>query len=417
MRANAFLSRKSLKQLQEMNAGARFSIQIFFFVNFVLCFSQNLNADVCTPVTKSTKYILKENEKVSDILRQFKLEPIFGETGILERILKQNNVEDQDQIQPGTEISIPFSCEEEIDGWRIIDRGGDRLITLDRIDTKTLLIETDPNKKALDIIDGDIPKEQQIDLEKTGMGDEVSEALRYRMICEGEWTGTECITRYSTLYIIGGAWYNRYDGTDATTNASGVLLSKLNPEIGFGWNNYWTDNFRTSLGYSVTNKEIHPEVRERPIEQRKKVVNNVSLEAKLETGPYGLTAGIYQTEKLFYRFFQQNIALNDDGGVVVNAVPILVFRGALSYMFHQAGKYRFDGELGYSYLQGTKTSGYDVKPGLATDISVTTQHNRVKEYIFGTFKYEKSQQDTGILIQDAQEIGIKFGYAWKLKDW
>jgi hypothetical protein len=48
---------------------------------------------------------------------------------------------------------------------------------------------------------------------------------------------------------------------------------------------------------------------------------------------------------------------------------------------------------------------------------MTVTHDRVKEYIFGTMKYELSQQDTDILSQKAAELGFKFGYAWKLKDW
>lgn len=403
-----------------MTVTGRLIIQVFLcaIVISILCISQNLYADVCTPLIKSTKYIVKENEAISDVLKKFKLEPVLGEGGSLEKILKQNNIQEQEQIAVGTEVSLPFSCEEETNGWKLIDRGGDRLIRLESVKTNTENLETnlEGGKNAMGIINGDSETGKTDGGDGTNSG-EISEALRYRMICEGEWTGAECITRYSTLFLLGGTWYNRYDGTDATTGASGVLLSKLNPEIGFGWTNYWFPNFRTTLSFSIINNEIHEEVRERPIEQRKKMVNSINAEMKYEFGTIGITLGMAQTEKLFYRFFQQNIILNDDGGVVVNAVPILLFRGAVSYMFYQAGKYRFDGEMGFSHLQGGKTSGYDVTPGQATDLSFTVQHDRVKEYIFGTIKYEKSHQDTDILIQDAQEVGLHFGYAWKLKDW
>ncbi len=402
-----------------MTVTGRLFIRSFLFSVFLMmCISQNLNADVCTPLTKSTKYIVQNNEKISDVLKKFKLEPVFGEGGNLEKILAQQNVQDEDRISAGTEVALPFSCEQDVTVWKLIDRGGDRLVRLEKVSSKVNMNESDKesSRNAIDIINRDSPTEKDIGGDGTNSG-EISEALRYRMICEGEWTGTECITRYSTLFVLGGMWYNRYDGTDATTNASGVLLSKLNPELGFGWTNYWFPEFRTTLSFSLINNDIHPEVRERPIEQSKKVITSINAEAKYEVGPYGFTFGIGQTEKLFYRFFQQNIILNNDGGVVVNAVPILFLRGAVSYMFYQAGKYRFDGEVGYSYLQGGKTSGYDVTPGRATDFSITVQHDRIKEYIFGTLKFEKSHQDTDILIQDAQEIGIKFGYAWKLKDW
>ena len=102
---------------------------------------------------------------------------------------------------------------------------------------------------------------------------------------------------------------------------------------------------------------------------------------------------------------------------MVNAVPLIDFHTSVSYMFHQSGKYRFDGEVGLSSILGASTSGYNVTPGAAFDFGFTVQHDRIKEYLFGTVKYELSQQDTDILLQKASELGFTFGYAWKLKDW
>lgn len=396
---------------------------IILFLNIfliILTFATNANAEVCTPVNKPTKFVVSESDQIAKVLKIYQLEPVLGEGGTLEKVLQDNNLVNQDLIDPGTEVVLPFSCEEQTNGWKMLDRGEDRLITLEKIDLKDKAIGTetiDSSQKTIDILNNDVPTDPQVDTDSVAPDGEISEALRYRMICDGEWTGTECITRYSTLYVLGGAWYNRYDGTDATTGGQGVLLSKLNPELGFGWSNYWYENFRTDLGLSVINNEIHPEVRERPIEQNKKQVTSVFANMRFETGKWGFTFGLVQTEKLFYRFSTQNIVLFDDGGVVVNAVPILIYRAGGSYMFHQTGKYRFDAEFALLSLQATNTSGYNVSPGSGWDISVTVQHDRVKEYLFGTLKYEESHQDTDILLQKAKELGIKFGYAWKLKDW
>ncbi len=402
-------------------------VKLFFVTTLIVFgFLQKSNADVCTPVSKPTKYIVKKSDHIAEILRTFKLEPVFGTGGTLEKLLKVNNLPNQNVIQPGDEITLPFSCEEQTNGWRMLDRGEDRIITLEAFEYKKnvsisvapAVIPREQKNEAIEIIQNDVASGEQVDTQAEGApSEEMSEALRYRMICDGEWTGTECITRYSAIYVLGGAWYNRYDGVDATTNGEGTLLSKLNPELGFGWHNYWFENFRTNLGFSYLNNEIHPEVRERPIEQSKKGIASVFADARYETGPFGFSLGLSQTEKLFYRFTKEFIVLFEDGGVVVNAVPILVFRGAFSYMFHQSGKYRFDAELGLLSLQGASTSGYEVKPGTGFDISLSVQHDRVKEYVFGTLKYEVSQQDTQILLQKSSELGIKFGYAWKLKDW
>ena len=147
------------------------------------------------------------------------------------------------------------------------------------------------------------------------------------------------------------------------------------------------------------------------------MLNTFSVNAKFEVGKWGFRAGLSQRERLFYRFVKENIVLFDDGGVVVNAVPLIDLHSSVSYMFQQSGKYRFDGEVGLTSILGASTSGYNVTPGTAFDIGFTVQHDRIKEYLFGTVKYELSQQDTDILLQKASELGFAFGYAWKLKDW
>lgn len=392
---------------------------LLFFI-----FTANINAaEICTPVIKPTRYSIQSGEDLYSILKNFKLEPVSGSGGSLEVLQKINNMAQQTTAEPGTEVIIPFKCEEQLIGWRTINKGSYRLITSERIDkdtAKDLSINTETlgaDEKTIDILNDQMPGDAAADAKEGETSEDISEALRYRMICEGEWTGTECITRYSTLFILGSAWYNRYDGTDRTTGGQGVLLSKLNPEIAFGWNNYWTENFRTELQFSIINNALQPEARERPISQDKKILNTFSAGIRYEVSKWGYKIGIEQRERLFYRFFAENIVLFEDGGVTVNAIPLVDLHASVSYMFHQAGKFRFDGAVGLVSILPGSTSGFEVNPGTAYNISGTVQHDRVQEYLFGTVKYEMSQQDTTIELQKAAELGFTFGYAWKLKDW
>jgi hypothetical protein len=388
-----------------------------------LIFLQQTHAEVCSKIAKPVKYSIRSGEDFYSILKNFGLDPVIGAGGSLDRLQTINKLVDQTSVEAGTEILIPFTCEEQLVGWRVIDKGPYRLITSEKIDKSTVpsgKVKTEnigPDDKTADILNKAMPGDD-VDLDNVGDNTaDVSEALRYRMICDGEWTGTECITRYSTLYVTGGAWYNRYDGVDRTTGGAGTLLSKLNPEVGFGWSNYWSESFRTDFSFSIINNEIHPEVRERPIEQSKKTLNTLNAHARYEVGRWGVKAGITQRERLFYRFADIQFVCINDCGVVVNAVPVLDLHAGLAYMIHQKGKFRFDGELNFVSMQSTNTSGYEVTPGTALEVGATVSHDRVKEYIFGTMKYEMSQQDTTILAQKAAELGFKFGYAWKLKDW
>jgi hypothetical protein len=384
---------------------------------------QNINAEVCTKVIKPVKYSIQSGEDFFSILKNFELNPVMGSGGSLEQLQKINHFEGQTSVQAGTEVVIPFKCEEQIMGWRVIDRGEYRLITSTKLEktpggNKVKSESMSPDGKTKDILNKAMPGEEGVDLDEVkGDNTDVSDALRYRMICEGEWTGTECISRYSAMYITGAAWYYRNDGTDKTTGDNGVLLSKLNPEIGFGWTQYWNANWRTDLNVAVMNNDIQPEAREVPIEQSKKILNSLTADVRYETGRWGAKAGISQHDRLFYKFNRVNILLPFDGGVVVQAVPVIDYHVGVSYMIKQMGKFRFDTELTFMSLTSTNTSGYVVQPGTGYEISGRITHDRVKEYLFGTVSYGMSQQNTDILLLKTTELAFKFGYAWKLKDW
>ena len=393
---------------------------------------QNSGADVCTPIKKPTKYLVKKSDYIASILRLLDLEPVFGNNGSLSKLIKINNLPNIDVIEPGMEIQIPFPCEEKAVAWNLLDRDQDRLITLEKASVnsssssafKTNTEETvvvppieKVEQKTIEILNEDKVTGPEVSTDGAPSEDKVSEALRYRMICDGEWTGTECITRYSVVYLAGIGSYYRYDGIDATTNDSAVLLSKFNPGINLGWANYWFENFKTDLGFSINYLSINEEARGRPIDQDKKMISNLYAFAKYEVGEFGFSGGVSQADKVFYRFFKENIVIFNDGGVTVQLVPITKLRGAVSYLLRQDGKYRFDVEAGFYSLSSGKSSGYDVSPGSGWDITLSVQHDRVKEYVFGALVFGKSQQDTTIEKQVQTDLSLVFGYAWKLKDW
>ena len=393
---------------------------------------QNSGADVCTPIKKPTKYLVKKSDYIASILRLLDLEPVFGNNGSLSKLIKINNLPNIDVIEPGMEIQIPFPCEEKAIVWNLLDRDQDRLITLEKASVnsssssafKTNTEETvvvppieKVEQKTIEILNEDKVTGPEVSTDGAPSEDKVSEALRYRMICDGEWTGTECITRYSVVYLAGIGSYYRYDGIDATTNDSAVLLSKFNPGINLGWANYWFENFKTDLGFSINYLSINEEARGRPIDQDKKMISNLYAFAKYEVGEFGFSGGVSQADKVFYRFFKENIVIFNDGGVTVQLVPITKLRGAVSYLLRQDGKYRFDVEAGFYSLSSGKSSGYDVSPGSGWDITLSVQHDRVKEYVFGALVFGKSQQDTTIEKQVQTDLSLVFGYAWKLKDW
>lgn len=397
----------------------------------------------CSPLVKTTKYQIQKGEHAAAVLRKFGLEPVFGNRGSMNDLLKLNNFKNPDVIDPGTVVNLPFQCEEEVKPFKVVqDEKEFRRITWEKV-----LLTSEPAvaapeaiappplepPKPADKFDEIVakPAEQQIqDVEAAEKSqDTISEALRYRMICEGEWTGSECITRYSAIFATLGGYNNRYDGVDSRAapgaQKDGLLLSKLNLAAGFGWNNYWNENVKTVLYAELQNNQMLPDIKSVPIEGGDRLLTSLQAEVRYEKGNWGVGLGFRQFDKLYYVFNFQNLVLgsictvNDVSlcGVNVYSANVSSLFFDVSYMIHQAGKFRFDTELKYFTLASTKVSNVDVYSGSGQSIDFSVTHDRIEEYLKGTLRYAMSSQDTSIETQNAKEIALLFTYSWKLKDW
>lgn len=394
---------------------------------------------VCSPVVKTTRYKILKGEHAAAVLRKFGLEPVFGNKGSMNDLLKVNNFQNPDVISPGKVITLPFHCEEEVKPYQIVqDEKEFRRVTWDLVpEVKPTPAAPEPaapqsaapEDKFSEIVAK--PADQQIqDVEAAEKSqDNISEALRYRMICEGEWTGSECITRYSAIFANIGGYNNRYEGVDSNAapgaQKDGLLLSKLNLAAGFGWNNYWNENVKTVLYAELQNNQMLPDIKSVPIEGGDRLLTSLQAEARYEKGNWGFGLGFRQFDKLYYVFNFQNLILgsictvNDVSlcGVRVYSANVSSLFFDISYMLYQAGKFRFDTELKYFTIASTKVSNVDVEAGSGQSIEFSVTHDRIEEYLKGTLRYAMSSQDTSIETQNAKELALLFTYSWKLKDW
>ena len=397
---------------------------------------------VCSPVVKTTKYRMLKGDYPAAVLRKFGLEPVFGNKGSMNVLLKINKFKNPDLVDPGTVITLPFDCEQEVAPFKVVVNEKDyREITTEKVPLTEVKAEAPPAEPlpvvaplekpdTFNQIVGKPAEEQMQDVEAGSKSqDNISEALRYRMICEGEWTGSECITRYSAIFANLGGYNNRYDGVDSNAapgaQKDGLLLSKLNLAAGFGWNNYWNENVKTILYAELQNNQMLPDIKSVPIEGGDRLLTSLSAEARYEKGNWGIGVGLRQFDKLYYVFNFANLILgsictvNDVSqcGVVVYSANVSSLFVDLSYMIHQAGKFRFDTELKYFTLAPTKVSNVDVSAGSGKSLEFSVTHDRIEEYLKGTVRYSMSSQDTSIETQNAKELALLFTYSWKLKDW
>ena len=172
-----------------MSVPKYFLLIILIFLAFV----QETNADVCTPLNRTTKYVVKKSETIASVLRTLGLEPVFGSGGNLQKLLEVNNLKNPNLIEPGTEIVIPFTCEEQVLGWKLFNREEDRLILLEKPDFTPPSTDsenqnsteespiTPPAQKieqnTIDIIDQDRPPEPQISTDGAPPEETVSDPL------------------------------------------------------------------------------------------------------------------------------------------------------------------------------------------------------------------------------------------------
>ncbi len=400
------------------------AIFVTILLSFNVPWAQNIDTSNCSDLKRKTKYKVEKGDHVAAILRALNLQPVFGNSGSYKRFLALNDLQNPDLIEPNMELELPFQCEEEVMAWHTVERETDRLITRNQ---KLFVAKTelepikDESAQTLAIINSN-------DASTSAGPDSISEALRYRMICEGEWNGSECITRYSTLFASFGGSYNRYDGVDpaVTSNNKGLLLSRLNPTISLGWMNYWTENFSTQLSARFENSELLPEAREIPIESSSRtLLGSYQLGIKYEKGYWGVGLGYLQMDKIFYRFRFSGLSepcLSPDAsfegcGVFAHTASIPTYYVSLDYLLYQAGKFRNDISLSYLHLGGAATGGFKINEGQGYSINYKITHDRVTEYLFGEINFTYLSQDTSIELQSMRHLGFKLGYAWKLKDW
>lgn len=398
----------------------------------------------CSPLIKTTKYRMLKGDYPAAILRKFGLEPVFGNNGSMNQFLKINNLKNPDLIEPGLIVNLPFNCEQQVSSFKVIlDEKEFRFVTTEKVLVTEVAatpeivapvqvvapLLAEPTDTFSQIVTK--PAADQIqDTEAANKSqDNMSEALRYRMICEGEWTGSECITRYSAIFASFGGYNNRYDGVDSNAapgaQKNGLLLSKLNMAAGFGWNNYWNENVKSVLYAELQNNQMLPDIKSVPIDGGDRLLTSLSAEGRYEVGNWGIGLGFRQFDKLYYVFNFSNLILgsictvNDVSqcGVQVYSANVSSFFVDLSYMIHQSGKFRFDTELKYFTLAPTKVSNVDVYSGSGQSIEFSVTHDRIEEYLRGSLRYAMASQDTSIETQNSKELSLFFTYSWKLKDW
>lgn len=400
--------------------------------------SNPVSSGACGPIVKKATYKMQKGDYPAAVLRKFGLEPVFGRSGSMNALLKINSLKNPDVVEPGAVLTLPFSCEQQVQSFKVISENQEsRLLSSEKIvpsmtESVAVSAPIQASDKFTQIVSNPAQEadQQALDVEATSKSqDNISEALRYRMICEGEWTGSECITRYSALFVNLGGYNNRYDGIDASPTpgkpSQGLLLSKLNLAGGFGWNNYWNENVKTVLYAELQNNQMLPDIKNIPIEGGNRLLTSLQAEARYEKGSWGLGLGFRQLDKLYYVFnfdalIQGSFCNANDVsqcGVRVYSASVSSLFFDVSYMIHQAGKFRFDTELKYFTLGATKVSNVDVGSGSGQSIEFSITHDRVAEYLKGTLRYAMSSQDTSIETQNAKELALLFTYSWKLKDW
>lgn len=457
-------------------------VNLFALVMTLLMTSTALSYDInCDPLKTPIKYKFEKNDHVAAVLRKFKLEPVFGRNKFLEKTLKLNNMKKADSISTGDSLFLPFPCEQEAQKWTlttgdssdyrwvvaarsavvmesapavgttaseiksVLDQPKSGAETAAAAMTKAAVEagsspaeEKDMDSRLKEIIS---PPKKEVDPEsvqgkldqlekqkKDGTKkEEVSDALRYRMICEGEWDGDQCIPRISILYASLSGWFNRYDGTDpsVSVNNQGVLLSRFNPELTLGWSHYWLKNVKSRFQASFKKNSMLPEAREVPIEQDEKVLTDFLAEIRYETGVWGFGLGFKQFDKLFYRFRFSGLSTPCIGGgsgfsgcgIFVHAASVSMFYANASWLFYQAGKLSSDLLFTMGYLGSSNTAGWVIDSGTAWNLEFRVQHDRIQEFLFGSISYGQQLQNTSIEQQKASELGLTVGYAWKLKDW
>lgn len=216
-------------------------------------------------------------------------------------------------------------------------------------------------------------------------------------------------SQYTLLSVAPLFSFSRLDATDNTNGSHATMGSALNLGLEFGWQQFWSELFQTSLNLNAKS-ETFTATSSLPINNSTQVYGGIDLEAKTgrETSLQGLVhLGVEQAP--FIR--GASVGVNTIDAIAIPDVGV-----GISLPIYNSQIFSFKFEPTVDYLAPATTAFYNVQSGYTVMGKFTLEqksqdswdHKRLSANLF--FSY--GNQNTTLTNQTVQELGASLNFSF-----
>jgi hypothetical protein len=300
----------------------------------------------------AARYVVKNQETLSQIAHQSISGPVFGDNGSLHKLLALNpEIKNPDVIFPGQEIELPtHSTQTEV-------------TVIPQTKTSGAIPElSSARKPAAEVIEDDLPQHVQI-------------ALGYH--------------------------FQTFNSTDVSNGSSAKLFTSHDLEFNGTWSQDWSDRFSSFFQFGFQKLDFEPS-------------NNASKSiSNTEQAPahFSLGADFHLSHKITFRTvasYGQELFTGSQNGssISIDSVFVPSFSEEIIFSAYQRGRTSIGLEGGASYLLHSAASGYTVNSGYAVNGALFLNQNfghENKDALTLLVGYENRTQNTSLIHQSVSD--------------
>ncbi len=401
-------------------------MSVKFTTFFVLIFAfSSLSYAKCTSLNEKIYYLIKKGDHIAKVLRGFNLVPIFCTDCSLASLLKINNYENKDLIQPKDEVALPFRCKEDYMHFQMTEIKNKKFLMFKQNTYEAILsskTEFDPSVGIISIpmpsVNLPTPKSSTptykqivVSSRSTGYLVENGQNDFAKIDCNGYWNlaDNKCEVLMNELYIGLSNSLNKIDYS-LLNNSSGTASSYINPSLHLNWIHFFKTNFRSYLGSSINYHDLSKFDLNLSSKNTDTYEFNLGLSYQLQS--WNLQFGFSKESK----YYLSSSASNDNS--VSKVYPdFFQFRVTHSWDIADTLKIAPFINLKNSF---NSTSSANLKPNKITTFSLGTslKTNLKNHEFFNSFTFDlsliKEESSTNISDQSSSSIRLGIGKYWIL---
>ena len=387
-------------------------IKFIFFILSTVLVSNNAFA-ICTALDEKIYYLVKKDDHIAKVLRGFNLIPIFCENCSLKSMLKINNYENENLIQPEDQIALPFKCKEDYVNYQTTLVENRKFIQFEKnsynavLNTEKKIEPVDTINRLKKVLPSDYNK-IVVSSRSTGYLIENGENDFSKIDCNGQWNNlnSQCEDTTNEIYFELSNTFLKIDY--ALPNNSGAVSSFVNPTAFFDWTHSFKNNFKSYFGSRLSYHNISQTDLNLLSKNTDTYAFNFDMSYQIQS--WDLLVGVSKESK-YYLF-----SVNTNDNILLKSYPdFFQLQITRKWNFNESFYFQSFINLKNSF---NSTSNASFRPERIINYSLGTivRANFPDSELFNSFIYKVSifKEDSNSNVSDQKSTGLQIGIG---KNW